>query len=91
MGLNRGYVRCRSGAEVHATVDRWLRAFYLLRAITSEGMKRSELYRRGRVLARGELYAEMPATKMSDEGRKPQFASKNGKPCQYTGDWKRII
>ena len=33
-GQNREYVRCESGAEVHATVECGL-AFYLLRAITA--------------------------------------------------------
>jgi hypothetical protein len=35
-GQNQGYVRCQTGAEVHATVE-WVGgpAFYLLRAITA--------------------------------------------------------
>jgi len=33
-GQNREYVRCETGAEVHATVECGL-AFYLLRAITA--------------------------------------------------------
>jgi len=76
MGLNRGYVRRRSGAEVHATVDYWVRAFYLLRATTSEGMKRYELYRRGRVVARGAVCgnARSSCSKISHSWR--QFETK---------------